>query len=150
MAGIATRPSAESSRSGKVEQTVAALSIIEAIGSEMSTQDEAMSEDKSAAVFKSIQSHCDAIFKMLVVSLILAAANLTLSLVLLFLVLNWACSLDRSGTPLAPPPSATAQVPARTETVPPTGAVPDREDPVIAASGGTAVTADPPADQTTP
>lgn len=116
----------------------------------MSTKNEAMSEDKSAAVFKSIQSHFDAIFKMLVVSLILAAANLTLSLVLLFLVLDMVCSLDRSGTPPPPPPSATVQAPAKTETVPPTGAVPDREDPAVAAPGGTAVTADPPADQTTP
>lgn len=116
----------------------------------MSTKNEAMSEDKSAAVFESIQSHFDAIFKMLVVSLILAAANLTLSLVLLFLVLDMVCSLDRSGTPPPPPPSATVQAPAKTETVPPTGAVPDREDPAVAAPGGTAVTADPPADQTTP
>lgn len=115
----------------------------------MSTKNEAMSEDKSAAVFKSIQSHCDAIFKMLVLSLILAAANLTLSLVLLFMVLDLVCSLDRSGTPLAPPPSATAQVPARTEAVPPTDVAPDREDQAIAAPGGTAVTADPTADQTT-
>lgn len=112
MAGIATRPSAESSRSRKVKQTVAALSIIEAIGSEMSTKNEAMSEDKSAAVFESIQSHLDAIFKMLVLSLILAAANLTLSLVLLFMVLDMVCSTNRSGAPLAPPPSAMAQVPA--------------------------------------
>ena len=99
----------------------------------------------SDAQFKMIRWMLGAVFTML-------AAVLTALVALIVIVVNLASSLDRSGTPPPPPPppSATVQVPARTQTVPPTGAVPDPEDPAITAPGGTALTADPPADQTTP
>ncbi len=80
----------------------------------------------------------------------LLVANLATTVALIVLLINLMASLDRSGTPPPPPPSATVQAPAKTEAVPPTGAVPDREDPAITTPGGAAVTADPPADQTAP
>ena len=80
----------------------------------------------------------------------LLVANLATTVALIVLLINLMASEDRSGTALPPPPSATVQAPAKSETVPPTGAVPGREDPAIAAPGGTAVTADQPADESTP
>ena len=109
------------------------------------------------AGFKSIEARIESLesqFKMyrsLIVAVItLLVALITMVAALIVLVVNLVASADRSGTPLPSPPSATVQAPARTETVSPTGAVPGSEAPALAAPGGTAVTADQPADQSTP
>ena len=69
---------------------------------------------------------------------------------LIVLFVNMVLSENRSGTPLAPPPNATVQAPAGTETAPPSGAVVRSEAPEVAAPGGQSATADPPEDQPTP
>ena len=102
------------------------------------------------AKIESLESRFTMVCWMLGAVITLLVAVVTALVALIVIVVNLASSLDRSGTPPPPPPSATVQAPARTETVPPTSAVPDREGPAIAAPSGTAVTADPPADQTTP
>lgn len=102
------------------------------------------------AKIESLESRFTMVCWMLGAVITLLVAVVTALVALIVIVVNLASSLDRSGTPLPPPPSATVQAPARTETVPPTGAVPGRESSAVAAPGGTAVTADPPADQTTP
>lgn len=102
------------------------------------------------ARFKAIESQLTMVRWMLGAVFTMLAAVLAALVALIVIVVNLASSVDRSGTPLPPPPSATVQAPAKTETVPPTGAVPGRESSAVAAPGGTAVTADPPADQTTP
>ena len=127
------------------KETNAAFKVVEAKFASM--------EAKFASVeakIESLESRFTMVCWMLGAVITLLVAVVTALVALIVIVVNLASSLDRSGTPPPPPPSATVQAPARTETVPPTGAVPDREGPAIAAPGGTAVTADPPADQTTP
>ena len=102
------------------------------------------------ARFKAIESQLTMVRWMLGAVFTMLAAVLAALVALIVIVVNLASSVDRSGTPLPPPPSATVQAPAKTETVPPTGAGPGRESSAVAAPGGTAVTADPPADQTAP
>ena len=102
------------------------------------------------AKIESLESQFKMYRSLIVAVITLLVALITMVAALIVLVVNLVASADRSGTPLPSPPSATVQAPARTETVSPTGAVPGSEAPALAAPGGTAVTADQPADQSTP
>ena len=102
------------------------------------------------ARFEALASQYRTIRWMLGVAIALLVAILASHVVLFVLVVNIVLSEDRSGTPLPPPPNATVQAPAGTETAPPTGAVLGSEAPEGAAPGEQSATADPPEDQPTP
>ena len=127
------------------KETNAAFKVVEAKFASM--------EAKFASVeakIESLESRFTMVCWMLGAVITLLVALVASHVALFVFVVNMELSRDRSGASLPPPPSATVQAPARTETVPPTGAVPGREGPALAAPGGTAVTADQPADQSDP
>ena len=114
---------------GLIEETVRRE--IEALRNEMNVR------------FKAIESQLTMIRWML-------GATITLLVALFILVVDMALSGNRSDTPPPPPPSAAVQAPARTETVPPTGAETGSQAPSLVAPGEPSVRADPPADQPSP
>ena len=116
---------------------------------EMDLRFDAMQKEMDAAI-AALQSENKTLRWMMGAVITMMVALFASHVALIVLLVNMVLSEDRSGTPLPPPPNATVQAPAGTETAPPTGAVLGSEAAEVAAPGGQSATADPPDDQPTP
>lgn len=99
---------------------------------------------------EALQSEFKMVRWMLGAVITLLVALLASQVALFVLLVNMAPSVGRLGTPLPPPRSPTVQVPAETETVPPTGTAIGSEALGLAAPGWPPVTADVPDDHAAP
>ena len=116
---------------------------------EIDVRFDAMQKEMDAAI-AALQSENKTLRWMMGAVITMMVALFASHVALIVLLVNMVLSEDRSGTPLPPPPNATVQAPAGTETAPPTGAVLGSEAAEVAAPGGQSATADPPDDQPTP